>query len=310
MKSGSLIIYSGEKCMNTCVFCEGHGLREDMNKKFERAMYDANYFIRNEYESIEISGGDPGEFPAIAEIIYYLKKNGIKNVQLSTHGRTLKDKNFVNRLAAAGLNYCKIPLYGSKADIHNKITQVHNSEGNAFNDSVQAIRNCASFGIWVAGHTLITQYNKDDINNIIKLYLRLTEDHMKEMIIGSIGITEVDYNYTGDWYIPFKDMGPHLKEIVENRPEIPEHINFKILDIPYCVLGYKSDYMFNNEDMPDLGQHEIEEKNRAKEDPKIPHYRVKMYFDECEKCKLKSVCDGIHKNDVTLFGTGNLRAIQ
>lgn len=310
MKSGSLIISGKIKCMNTCVFCPGIAREEDFNSKFKRLINEANYFIENNYDSIEISGGDPGEFSAIAEIVYYLKKNGIKNVQLSTHGRTLKNKDFVNRLASAGLNYCKIPLYGSTQEPHNKTVQVKDSLGNAFQDSIQGIKNCIKHGIWIAGHTLITQYNKGDINNIIKLYLNLTEGHMKEMVICSAGITELDYEYTGDWYIPFKDMKPYLKDVIENHPEIPGDVNFRILEIPYCVLGKYNEAMSNNEQMPDLGKQKIEEKNRAKENPKIPHYRVKTYFEECDMCSLKYMCDGIHKNDLDMFGPGDLKAIK
>lgn len=307
MKTGSIIIYGKSKCMNTCVFCDGIAPEESLEKKFNKAILDAKYFIDNNYDAVEISGGDPGEFEAIAEVVYYLKKNGIKNVQLSTHGRTLRDRELVRRLSAAGLNYCKIPLYGSSAFIHNKTVQIKNSRGDAFNDTIQAIKNCVVHGIWVAGHTLVTQYNKDDLNNIIKLYARITENHLKEMIISCAGITKLDYKYTGDWYLPFKDMGDYLNKI-DHTPL--GDVNFKILDIPYCVLGKYSDVIINNTQMPDLGDHEIEERNKAKENPKIPHYRVKVYFDECKECRLKNICDGIHKNDLEMFGVDGLRAIK
>lgn len=311
-KIGAVIIYSKDRCMNSCLFCNGvntDGKSEE--EKFITAIKDSKYFIENGYDTVEISGGDPGEFSAIAEIVYYLKKNGIKYVQLSTHGRTLKDPELVSRLSKAGLDFCRIPLYGSTAEIHNRATQVNYNVGNAFEDTVLGIENCSKYGISVAGQTLITSFNKEDMNNIISLYIELTKGLLKEIVIGNIGISDRgDYNFTSDWYIPIKDLGPYLREVVHNHPEMPNESELKIIDIPYCSLGEYSEYLKNKIDYPDLGEHEIETLNQDEEIQGVPHYRVKKHFEECDSCSLKDICGGTIRNDMEMFGVEGMKAIK
>lgn len=306
MKNGSLIIYSNKKCMNTCLFCPGIGMDATDEYIFKKAIEDANHLIKNGYEMIDISGVDPGEVNGIAEIIYYLKKNGIKYVQLSTHGRTLKDIDFAHRLSKAGLDYLRVSLYGSKSDIHNKVTQVENSEGDSFRDTTLGIKNSVIYGITIAGNIRVTEYNKNDLNNIINLFTELSEGKIKEIIIGNIGISYKSYDYTSDWYLPFHKMKPFLLNVLNNE-NLPSYV--KILDIPYCVVGKDSDIIENNNDMPDLGKHEIDS-TMVSEQGNIPHYRIKQYFEECKDCSLRYKCDGMNKNDMEMFGVDGLKAIK
>ena len=104
---------------------------------------------------------------------------------LSTHGRTLKDQNLVIALKDAGLTTVRIPLYGSTAEIHNKTAQYEATHGNAFDDSTEAIKNCANNGIITIGHTIVNQYNKEDVNSIIQLYLDLTNNFISNIYVNT-----------------------------------------------------------------------------------------------------------------------------
>lgn len=310
---GALILYGRERCMNRCTFCVGYHGVEDPTEKWNRYIAEADHFLKNtDIRRVEISGGDPGEYDRIVDFIKYLRRNGMVEVQLSTHGRTFKDENLVIALKEAGVTAVRIPLYGSTAEIHNKTAQYEPTPGDAFAEAVEGIKNVAKHGLPLVGYTLLNQYNKDDVLNILQLYLDLAGKSLIQMFIGLTFISELNYTYTKDWFLPIKDMKPYIRKIYENYPEALEDIDrFVFLDIPYCVFGEYSDLIENKfEGFPNLGMHDIEEANRSQVSSKIPHYRIKSYFSECEKCDLSGECGAIPLNEIKMFGTYGLKAVK
>ena len=310
-KTGALILYGNEKCMNTCLFCSGSAGPQDENNKWNKAIEDINYFIKDGVDTIEISGGDPGEYKRIVDIVKYMKLNGIKNIQLSTHGRTLKNDKLVKELKEAGLNSVKVPLYGSNEEIHNRCTQVNNSFGNAFLDTTEGLKNCAKNNIDIKGYIVPNQFNKNDLINIINLYIELGGTRLEEIYFGISFIAEKNYNYTGNWFLPLKDFGPYIRPVLDNIPNLPEGLKFNILDVPYCAIGGYSPYIENKfAGFPNLGNHDVEEQNRSNVSSKVPHYRIKSYFEECNKCIYNDICGAIPKNELDMFGSFGLKGFK
>ena len=132
---------------------------------------------------------------------------------------------------------------------------------------------------------------------------------MYKMYVGLIFISQLDYSYTADWFVPIKDMGPYVRDVAHNHPALPEHTRLTILDVPYCVLGEYSDIIENQfAGFPNLGKHLIDEGNRSEISAQIPHYRVKSFFAECEKCVLNDMCGAVPLNEIKMFGTYGLKA--
>lgn len=309
---GAVIVYGQERCMNRCTFCNGSGQNKPEQEIFEKAIEDVSYHIRNGIKKIEISGGDPGQFSRIAEVVDFIRKNGCDEVQLSTHGRTLKNENLVKSLKLAGITAIKIPIYGSNDIIHNRSAQYGLVLGNAYEDTIEGIKNCVKYNIPIIGQTLLNQYNKEDILNVIQLYINLVpKELLRTIAIGIAFISQVDYSYTAEWFLPLKDMKPYIQYIFNNIEKLSRQVNINFLDIPYCVLG-KYDKMFTNplENFPNLGKHDVEKLNRSEQSSKIPHYRIKSHFAECKQCALENICGGISVNELKMFGFWGLEAIK
>ena len=306
---GAVIVYGQQKCMNTCLFCSGTSVYSPPEEKLAVAKKEVDYHYEQGIRKIELSGGDPGEFSKIVELVQYIKNKGMKHIQLSTHGRTLQNEELVRDLARAGITQIKIPLYGSTSKIHNLTAQSRDSEGNAFEESLQGLKNCSKYNIPISGYILLNQYNKEDINNIIRVYME-NSSKLLHVIIGITFIAQVDYSYTKDWFLPIKDMKPYLNEILNNNP-LPKDINLLVMDVPFCVIE-KYDNRLNNpfEKFPNLGLHDVEESNRSKISSKIPHYRIKQHFSECNNCCLKEECGGIPENELRMFGYYGLKGIK
>lgn len=310
-KNGALILYGNEKCMNTCLFCSGNAGYQDEKKKWETAKEDVDYLVKDGVTHIEISGGDPGEYGRLVDIVRYINQSGIKNIQLSTHGRTLKEIEFVKDLKKSGLKSVKVPLYGSNEEIHNMCTQVNNSKGNAFFDTLIGIKNCRECGIEIIGYIVPNQFNKNDLVNIVNLYTNVAKNYLIELYFGISFIADKKYSYTNNWFLPLKDFGYYMKPIINNIPNLPKNLKFVILDVPYCSVGGFTPYIENKfEGFPNLGKHDVEEQNRSEKSSKIPHYRVKSYFKECEICVYNKICGGIPKNEIEMFGAFGLKGFK
>jgi hypothetical protein len=308
--------------MNSCAFCGGFS---SSVSSWDSLIKAANQFIAEGVDGIEISGMDAGEYNRLVELVQYLTNQGIKGIFLATHGRTLKNEQFVENLKKAGVTLVKISLYGSTAEIHNKLTQVPlrkmiegRDAGNSFIDTVEGIKNCAKYDIPVLGSIIATQYNKEDLNNIVKLFLDLTNDKICSIHIRTPFLIRESLDFTGEWFLPTKDMPVYMKEVYLHHPEIPSSTIFAINEIPYCVFGVNTPLVENGyysyggtETKSDGSNIGILQRNKKPEIANdIPFYREKTYFKECEGCVVKNKCIGVSSVEYRMFGMQGLKAIR
>lgn len=315
INAGTVIINSEERCLSRCTFCPGVLVDNlSSSEKLEKFKKDSQHFISQGVQEIEISGVDPIQYSRIVEAVKYLKDNGVSKVVLSTHGRNLKDKTLAQELASAGLDYCRIPLYGSTAELHNKVMHYvapHDpgsmSVGNSFEDMTEAIHNCSDVNIYIKGHIVPNQYNQHDISNIIDLYLDLTQGKMVNLVVASACIADKSEEYTSDWYLPIKDSKEVLNSIVDHSivSRYPR-ISYLVMDYPYCVLGKMHPNIKNLNLVPNMGTYRIAEDVRSEVSDHIPSYRIKTFFNDCDTCVAKGLCAGIYKNDLEMFGSEGL----
>lgn len=316
--SGAIILHGITRCLNRCTFCAGIvNEKESLEGRYAKFLKDSQYFIDAGFKNIEISGNDPIQFPKILEAIKHLKSNGVEYITLSTHGRHFKNPAFAKDLAQAGLSFCRIPLYGSTEEIHNQAVQYIGAEdgkalsvGNAFVETTAGIKNCVANGIRIYGHIVPMQFNQEDLAKTIDLYLELTDGKMDSLTVASACITEPEFEYTANWYLPIKDAGKTLNSIINHhiQKDYP-HINFKIYDFPFCTIKAIVPNFENVAIVPNLGEHKVIENLRSNIDDSIPSYRLKSYMKECSSCIAYKICGGIYDNDQKMFGTEGLEPI-
>lgn len=298
---GSMIIYGNSKCMNTCTFCSGVSPEISDQERLSKALSEADYFLEKGIRNIELSGGDPAEFKLLPQVVEYLKKGGVQQILVATHGRTLRDKNFLAKLKEAGMTSVKVPLYGSAESIHNKMTQHINPIGNAFRDTVAGLKNCEELGVKVVGYSITSHYNKENLLDIYKLYDELLPTCLERYYLGVAFIAEKNLHYTGDWFIPLSEASPYIQYFIRHIDELKRP--FTMLDVPYCVSGKKYPFMENEKQkFPNLGTHGVDGGHDSKELPGVPHYRIKTQFPLCRDCKYRDECGGIPRNEWEMFG--------
>ena len=320
---GVVIINGCKKCMNTCAFCLGE---QRVPSEWLSLIQSAEAFFDAGLTNIEISGADPGEYPRLVDFVKYLRAIGgidrdrpYHGIYLATHGRNLKDEKLVRDLKDAGVSLVKISLYGSTPEMHNKFTQIRDSSGDAFSDTIQGLKNCAEYDIPVLGNIIPTQYNKEHLNDTIQVFLAATNRKIKSIHIRTPFLVMTDYRFTDKWYLPVKDMKPYLKEVYLHHPPLPEGMLFVMNEIPYCVLGENTplidnaSYAFGANETTSKGKPTIgilQKHTDAKVSEDMPDYRRKHHFEECDHCILKSKCVGISYNEFQMFGAYGLKAIK
>lgn len=305
---GAIIISSNVQCPNSCVFCAGDPVNIPSDELRVNSLQTAQWFIEHGYTRIEISGADPIEEPCTLEVLRYLSSNGIRDIQLSSHGRLLSDMRIAQQYAQAGVTSVRFPLYGSTAEMHNVIAQRYDLQDPLpFQETVAALKNCHSLGLQIVPQTIISQSNKDHLVEIFNLYEQIAQGNRSEFILGLGYIGEKTYEFTNSWYVPIKDTKPYVQHVLDTFDDIV------VMDIPYCVLGHY-DSRLSNPPLEilatSMGNQTVAPNYQSKKSSSIPHYREKEYWHECLRCCEREYCGGYIRNDMEMFGTYNIRAVQ
>ena len=279
-------------------------MSNELFRRLQELKKNIDYHLNNGKEIIEISGGDPGEYEGIPDIIRYIRDNGGTPL-LSTNGLSLGDKALAQAVKSAGLVNARIPLYGPYADIHNAVTG--NSESFAL--SIRALKNMEDIGIPVLGQTLILQQNKEYLAGIFSLYKTVCPEMLREISCSIPCIAHPEnFEENSDWYVPFKDLPDYAASLKSLLFQSDSLIRFR--DIPFCVFGTYHPNIINSPEAPDIGKQLPREELRSKGNPEVPHYRIKVKISICRTCDFNSNCAGFYKNDIDIYGPGNLRPLK
>jgi radical SAM protein with 4Fe4S-binding SPASM domain len=163
---------------------------------------------------IAFSGGEPLVRPDIFELTKYAHDKGIY-VAIATNG-TLISKKKAREMKHAGIKFVQISLDGSKKETHDAFRGI---EG-VFDKAIQGIKNAVAEDFFVNVATTATQYNYQEIPDIIELCKHL---HVKWFMV---------YNFvpTGRGeFIANNDLTPEQREdlltMLWNKLQTEKEIN-------------------------------------------------------------------------------------
>jgi uncharacterized radical SAM superfamily Fe-S cluster-containing enzyme len=114
------------RCQNNCVHCYAGGPHEtpelttDKCKEVIDRLHKIGIFL------FTFTGGEPTLREDLPELLRYAQEKGIVT-GLITNGRRLKDKEYVQKLEDAGLDFVQITLESHDPTTHDSITRVKGS---------------------------------------------------------------------------------------------------------------------------------------------------------------------------------------
>ena len=291
-RSGAIIL--NPFCDNACVFCGNRerAAPDQMREQEELARKNVEHHLARGIRNIEISGGDPGEFDRLPELIRDMKRMGVNHVRLSTNGCRCSDPAWADALVDAGLDAVKIPLYGSTAAVHEQVAR----KPGAYDQTLRAMEHFKRRGVPLSIHVLVVRPNRENLLDLYRLMLTFTDWRRCGFGVPCLA------GDGGNFYVPIKDLQPDLVPLVyygagRGAPPV-------FFELPQCVLGFPYPHILRG-GPPSQGLQQPPEAYRSDVED-VPTYRLKSKPPMCRSCARSDVCDGFFTNDLRRYGTGSL----
>jgi radical SAM protein with 4Fe4S-binding SPASM domain len=173
------------RCQNDCIHCYTGGPHETPEistqqwKQVIDKLSDIGVFI------ITFTGGEPTLRVDLPDLLQYAQEKGIVT-GLITNGRKLKEKDYVDKLEKAGLDFVQVTLESHKAEIHDSMT---NAKGSWL-ETVKGIENAVKSQIYVSTNTTLSQKNANDFME--------TVDFIKSLGVPALGCNSLIYSGKAD----------------------------------------------------------------------------------------------------------------
>ena len=282
------------KCNNNCVMCpngddfklveEGKFNLINLTNRIERFKHGENEFLNNYTDVFSLGGGEPTINPFFDQIIHKLKHSFPgKRILCLTNGRRFYYDHFANYF----LNqYDKldliIPLHGYNSRVHDMITRVPGS----FLETVEGIKNLFKFRkptnsieIRVVIHKLNYKHLEDILEFIINKFPSVDRVvfiffEIEGQALKNLKQLKLTYSILNSYIQKLYSWIPYIKEI-------------RFYHFPLCTIPPKFfPYIWRT----------------------LPDQEV-SYLKDCDYCKVKEFCLGIHKNYLRYIGSGEFNPI-
>ncbi len=311
MPTVKLSVLMGYECNNRCIFCyDGAGYKRGRvlpltTKEIKDLLVRGR---KNGCNMVDFLGGEPTIRKDLPELIAYAKELGYNEIAITTNGQMLSYKEYAKKLIDAGLNHLIVSIHSCKPEVHDFLTQNKGSWERA----VKGVKNVREIkpDIFLANNLVITKYNYDHMDETLRF---LVED---------LKINSIEFIYPhpkGRAYVYYDEVVPSLQEIQffvrktlekarelkEKYPNILKHFAFRYLPLCYIYpyLEFSSEYFAQKIDFQEkhVGP-EFEDWNV--ELGRIMYGKVKG--EQCKRCILKDVCEGLWKEHAEIRGTREL----
>jgi MoaA/NifB/PqqE/SkfB family radical SAM enzyme len=157
------VVLTGFGCNSNCIFClqstrtPAFFSKERIMKQIvEERLRGANWLV--------ITGGESSIHKNFLDFIRFAKVLGYERIQTVSNGRMFSSKNFVRKVAIAGLTETTISFHGATAEKHDALTRTPGS----FKEASRAAVNCRDQGILLSFNTAVSSLNALDLGDIVK----------------------------------------------------------------------------------------------------------------------------------------------
>ena len=281
----------GFRCNNRCSFCvQGEKRCSLPDKSFEDILGSLKEAFSQGVREVVFTGGEPTLHPNILDLVSEAKKIGFLEIQLQSNGRIFAYNDFCKKAISAGVSQFSPALHGSRASIHDGLTQAKGS----CEQTLAGIKNLKNLNQKVLTNTVVTSKNYKDIPALARLFVSLGVDHFQFAFVHIMGRAEENKG----WLIPKKSEAiSYIKEGLDIGLEAGCDVFTEA--IPFCLMGGYENCIAEKR-IPDTSIYDL--------DFNISDYGSyrretgKFKREECQSCRFNRVCEGPWKEYVDIFG--------
>lgn len=273
-------------CNQKCRFCSNPPSGwEAMPRAKAKKLIDG--YIKQGYEGIILSGGEPTLYSHLVDLIQYCAQKKFP-CRIITNGQKTADPKYLATLLKAGLNHINLSIYSHQQKIQNFLSQNKNS----FKNIKATLNNIAKAKIRVDINITINRYNSNHLSLVVKFIVR---------------------NYPFVKHFVFNNLDPIPNRVRENPDTVPRlsdfelelnkslqfldknGLTFRVERVPLCYL---SGFEYCSTETRKIVKNEIR-----------PIYFLdqkgflvqKEFFHEkpkkCQPCFLDAICAGLYQMD-------------
>jgi MoaA/NifB/PqqE/SkfB family radical SAM enzyme len=321
-KDRNLELNLGKVCNNRCIFClDGNAPRAARKwLPVRRARTEIEAARKDGVESLGLLGGEPTAHPRILEIVSAARESGFKRIALASNGLKLADADFAAALVESGVTRVGISIHGHRAEIEDFLS---GRKGN-FDKKVRAIKN------------LLSLHRAGRLPHNVSLNAVLTRYTFRRMapfcaFFKKMGIGDVRFNMirTDACMERGRELMPRIGELASeiakmiavNERRLMMEVSFG--DVPLCIYPLEvlrsrrlaSRYVGEIRDLDTScavflsPADELVEVQRFQWDEKKRRV-LKVQAGACRDCRLSSLCEGLWRSYVELYGTDELEAVR
>ena len=273
----SLFLYLETPCMNNCIFCR-HKDSSIVSDLFKAGLkLKENSRIRA--GKLCIIGNDPLLYPYILEIVSLAKRSGFKKIEIMTSAERLSDKEFCSQLVGKGVSSFSLPLFASRARVHDKIV----GNKGSFRKVMRGIRNATGLGAKVFIHTNLIKQNLGCMSEL--------EDLVRGELRQPFAILPIRPKTAN---LPFGQLMPSYGEMIDNLRGADSLLLF-----PLCVVNRMKKGVFK------AGKNEISDSMKL--------YVLDQRFLKppvCKDCLYYAGCPGLFKEYAQLYGLDEIKPFK
>ena len=215
------------RCQNNCLHCYTGGPHEtpelttDQWKRVIDRLHHTGIFL------ITFTGGEPTLREDLPELLSDSQEKGTVT-GLITNGRRLKDKEYVQKLVDAGLDFVQVTLESHHLAIHDSITATDGS----WRDMVEGIKNVVPTPVYITTNTTLNTHNADSFLD--------TMEFLHELGVKTFGCNSLIYSGSAPSIAEeFSLTTDTLKELLPKIQEKARELGMKFMwytPTQYCQL--------------------------------------------------------------------------
>jgi len=120
-------IQLNRQCNQHCLFCSNPETGQELS--FHQAINMIDEHIKQKYDGVILTGGEPTMYPKLAELISYCTEQKMP-CRIITNGQNTSDAAYLNQLLQAGLRHLHLSIHSHRASIQAHLTGNHESLEN------------------------------------------------------------------------------------------------------------------------------------------------------------------------------------